>query len=86
MSGQILSPEEYAKMHQKAFRCAFDFLNSHFPPGMEPEWWDQAAKDVSAASAAAGENKLVIELLAGVYEYLNSEYNLRGVDSGETDD
>ena len=26
-----MTPEEYAKVHQKAFRCAFDFLNQHFP-------------------------------------------------------
>ena len=72
-----MSPEEYAVMHQKAFRTAFDFLNSHFPPGTEPDWWDQAAKDVSAASISAGENTLVIELLNGVYEYLNKEWKAR---------
>lgn len=65
-----MTPEEYAKMHQKAFRCAFDYLNQHFPPGREPEWWEQAAKDLSAFSVAAGENRLVVELLSGVYDYL----------------
>jgi len=77
-----MSPEEYARMHQKAFRCAFDFLNQHFPPGHDPEWWDQAAKDVSAASISAGENTLVIELLDGVYTYLGKEYQERSKQNG----
>lgn len=80
-----MSPEEYLKQHQKAFRTAFDFLTSHFPPGMDPEWWEQAARDVSAASIEAGENKLVIGLLIGVYDYLEDEYKRRRNQSGETD-
>lgn len=67
-----MTPEEYAKMHQKAFRCAFDYLNQHFPPGNTDEWWKQAAQDLSDFSVAAGENRLVIELLSGVYWYLES--------------
>ena len=65
-----MTPEEYAKAHQKAFRCAFDFLTNHFPPGQDSEWWEQAAQDLSAFSIAAGENRLAIELLSGVYDYL----------------
>lgn len=67
-----MTPEEYAKMHQKAFRCAFDYLNKHFPPGQDSEWWEQAVKDLSAFSIAAGENRLAVELLSGVYDYLES--------------
>ena len=78
-----MTPEEYAKMHQKAFRCAFDYLNQHFPQGKEPEWWEQAAKDLSAFSISAGENRLVIELLSGVYDYL--EYIWKERKNGETD-
>lgn len=72
-----MSPQEYAKEHQKAFRTAFDFLTSHFPPGMDLSWWEQAAKDASAASIEAGENKLVNGLLAGVMDYLESEWRKR---------
>ena len=79
-----MTPEEYAKMHQKAFRCAFDYLQKHFPPGDDPEWWEQAAKDLSAFSIAAGENRLVIELLAGVYDYLESIWKENN--HGKTDD
>ena len=72
-----MTPEEYVSMHQKAFRVAFNFLNSHFPPGLEPEWWDQAAKELSEASVLSGENKLVIGLLNAVFEYLGDEYKKR---------
>lgn len=79
------SPEEYAKLHQRSFRVAFDFLTSHFPPGQDPDWWLQAAKDVSAASILSGENKLVVELLAGVYEYLDYEYKRRRDQNGQAE-
>ena len=72
-----MTPEEYAKMHQKAFRTAFDYLNSHFPPETDPEWWKQSAQELSQASVAAGENDLVIELLNAVYTYLGKEYKRR---------
>ena len=79
-----MTPEEYARLHQKAFRCAFDFLNEHFPPGEDPEWWDKTAKDCSAASIAFGENILVMELLNAVMDYLGQEYRRRNQD-GKTD-
>lgn len=72
-----VSPEENAKMHREAFRCAFDFLTSHFPPGLEPEWWEQAAKDLSEASVLHGEGTLVNGLLIGVYDYLEEERKRR---------
>ncbi len=72
-----MSLQEYAKEHQKAFRTAFDFLASHFPPGTELEWWDRLAKDADAASIAAGENKLANKLLAAVMDYLEFEWRKR---------
>jgi len=72
-----MTPEEYAKEHQKAFRTAFDFLHEHFPPEEDPAWWDQTAKECSAASVAAGESKLVLELLTAVMSYLEIEYRRR---------
>ena len=72
-----LSPEEYAKRHQKAFRCAFDFLNDHFPPGSDDEWWLKAAQDVADACHSQGSDRLAIGLLQGVYDYLSSECRTR---------
>lgn len=80
-----MTPEEYYAMHQKAFRCAFDYLNAHFPPGEDMEWWKIAAVDASKASAGQGENRLVIGLLAGVYDYLADEWKKRRDSRGETE-
>lgn len=72
-----MTPEEYARTHQKAFRCAFDFLNEHFPPEKDPDWWINTAKDCSAASVAFGETPIVIALLNAIMDYLNEEYKRR---------
>lgn len=82
---KVLTPEGYVDRHKKAFRCAFDYLNAHFPPESEPEWWERAAKDVSEASISNGENKLVTGLLLGVYDYLEDEWKLRRKENGEAE-
>ena len=84
--GTMLTPEAYVKLHQKAFRCAFDFLNTHFPPGEDPEWWKKTGIDASLTSASAGGGKLVNELLIGVMNYLEDEWKKRRQDDGETED
>lgn len=83
MNGKILTPAEYVQRHKDAFRCAFDYLNTHFPPGTDPDWWDQAGRDLSAASISQEENKLIINLLVGVYNYIEDEYKLRREKHGE---
>jgi len=80
-----MTPEEYAKLHQKAFRCAFDFLNEHFPPQQEEEWWLKTAKECSAASVAFGENELVLEMLTAIMNYLGKEHKRR-FGNGKVDD
>lgn len=85
MTDDILTPQEYATMHQHAFRAAFDFLNAHFPPGEGSDWWLQVANDASAASLLQGENKLVIELIIAVTNYIEYEWKRRQ-DDGKADD
>ena len=72
-----MTPEEYADRHKKAFRCAFDYLNTHFPPENTDVWWDQAARDLSDYGIAAGENDLVLQLLPAVFLYLADERKRR---------
>ena len=76
-SEAILSPEQYVSRHRRAFRVAFDYLNAHFPPTLDGEYWNRAAIDVGEACFAEGNDPLVTELLAGVYSYLSKEYKLR---------
>jgi len=77
-----MTPEEYAKSHQKAFRVAFDFLNTHFPPIDDDGWWIQSAKDIADVNVKAGGGKLVTELLNAVYTYIGYEYQQRRDQSG----
>ena len=72
-----MTPEEYAKTHQKAFRTAFNFLNAHFPPGDTDEWWLQTAHAGAIATADADDDPLTINLLDAVINYLNDEYKRR---------
>ena len=77
-----MTPEQYAALHPKMFRVAFDFLNSHFPPEDTDEWWKQTAQDCGDASVKAGENQLAIYLLAGIMDYLNDENMKRRKENG----
>lgn len=72
-----MTPEEYYTKHQQAFRCAFDFLNKHFPPGKDQTWWEQATNDIKATDDAQHGNQLATLLLIGVLDYLNEEYKRR---------
>ena len=72
----VLTPEQYVERHKRAFRAAFDYLNAHFPPVVNDEYWQKAAKDIGEVSSAA-RDPLAWELLLGVYKYLEQEYKLR---------
>lgn len=74
---RLKTPAEYAEAHPKAFRCAFDFLRAHFPPGTDPEWWDATSNDASAAVNSMGGESLTSHLMIGVLDYLEEEYKLR---------
>jgi len=78
-----MTPEEYYATHQKAFRTAFDFLTSHFPPGTDSEWWEGTAKDAQIVANNQKET-LTWGLLAGVLNYLEYE-SKRRMEQGETD-
>lgn len=79
-----LKPEEYYAIHQKAFRTAFDFLTSHFPPGHDTAWWEKTASDAGNAYVLAEQEPLTYQLLRGVYEYLETEWKRRYLQN-ETD-
>lgn len=85
MTEQIPTPQAYAERHKKAFREAFDFLNAHFPPMHDADWWEGTTKDAEIASIRCEENKLAVCLLAAVWDYLDHESKLRREDNAETD-
>lgn len=73
----ILSPEEYVERHKRAFRVAFDFLNAHFPPFHASDWWDMTANDLGKIGRENEDNTLLVELIIGVYNYLEKEEKIR---------
>ena len=72
-----MTPVEYAKMHQKAFRTAFNFLASHFPPENNETYWEKVAKDSGDISAMCEEDPLTVQLISGIINYLDQECKAR---------
>lgn len=79
----IWKPEEYAAYHKFVFRGIFDFLNSHFPPGTTPEWWEQYTKDMDAASDKLKGGPLVDGMLTAISDYLELEFKKRRENGGK---
>ena len=73
----IWKPEEYAAYHKMVFREMFNFLNSHFPPGNDAEWWLQFTKDMDAVSEKLKGGPLVYGMLTAFADYLEDEYKKR---------
>jgi hypothetical protein len=73
----IPSPGTYMEIHKQAFRIAFDFLNDHFPPENDDEWWKKTADDMTLIGNMYGENRCVVHLMTGVFEYLSDENERR---------
>ena len=82
MSG-ILTPEEYATRHKQAFRSAFDYLNTHFPPKHDANWWGITSIDGSTEYAKHEDNRLLLYLLSAAVQYLEDETKLRKEETDE---
>lgn len=76
-NNEIWKPQEYAAYHRMVFRVAFDFLNAHFPPQYDPEWWKQVAIDTSAASDKVKGGTLINGILLAISDYLEEEWKKR---------
>ncbi len=73
----IWKPEEYATYHKMVFRAMFDFLNSHFPPQDDPEWWKQIAVDSDETNEKVKGGPLVNGILLAISDYLEEEWKKR---------
>jgi hypothetical protein len=78
-----MKPEEFASYHKLVFRVAYDFLNAHFPPGNDPEWWEQLSKDVAHTGTEYGGGELLIGMLVAIMDYLDAIYKERRKKNGE---
>lgn len=73
----IWEPEQYHAYHKLVFRVVFDFLNTHFPPGNGPDYWEKFAEDIGKASDQFKGGKLGNGMLVAVSDYLEEEYKKR---------
>lgn len=71
------TPQEYADRHRKAFRAAFDFLNGHFPPTADADWWDNAVADAVKTIEDKDASSLTRDLVFSVFDYIDRECKLR---------
>ena len=75
----ILSASEYVTRHKQAFRTAFDYLNAHFPPEENEDWWMHAADQAALAIRNSDGNKLVENLVFAVFDYVEDECKKRRI-------
>jgi len=61
---------EQFKLHQQAFRVAFDFLKAAYPPGSGAEYWKTTAEKATLLCAEHKDNPLTAVLLGAVLAYL----------------
>ena len=73
----IWQPEEYLAYHKLVFREMFNFLNTHFPPQEDPEWWKQLAIDTDQSGDKVKGGPLVNGMLLAICDYLEEEYKKR---------
>ena len=81
-SESVWKPEEYAAYHKLVFRTVFDFLNDHFPPQDDPEWWKKFSEDTSAASYSVKGGPLADGMLLAIGDYLEEEMKKRREQNG----
>lgn len=77
VNNEIWKPEEYLAYHKLVFRIMFDFLNAHFPPQDDPEWWKNLSIATEEASRQAKGGKLTDGILLAICDYLEEEYKKR---------
>lgn len=76
-NNEIWKPEEYLAYHKLVFRIMFDFLNAHFPPQDDHEWWKNLSIATEEASRQAKGGKLTDGILLAICDYLEEEYKKR---------
>ena len=62
--------QQFKALHQGAFRIAFDFLMSCFPPKWDQEYWDAELAKYENLTVSNQANRLVFPLVDAVHAYL----------------
>ena len=65
------------KLHQVAFREAFNFLEAYYPPRDDEEYWLKAANECGRVAAEHDGNPLIIPLMVTMMDYLGELWKER---------
>lgn len=65
------------KLHQVAFREAFNFLEAFYPPRDDEEYWVKAAEECGRAATEHDGNPLIIPLMVTMMDYLGEVWKER---------
>lgn len=65
------------KLHQAAFRAAFDFLEAFYPPRDDEEYWLKAANECGRIAAEHDGNPLIIPMMITMMDYLGEVWKER---------
>ena len=65
------------KLHQAAFRAAFDFLEQFYPPRDDEEYWIKAAETCGNVAYQHEGNPLIIPLMVTMMDYLGETWKER---------
>lgn len=62
------------KLHQAAFRVAFDFLEAFYPPRDDEEYWVKMAETCGIVAYQHEGNPLIIPLMVTMADYLGEAW------------
>lgn len=65
------------KLHQAAFRAAFDFLEAYYPPRDDEEYWLKVAEECGSVADELYGNPLIIPMMITMMDYLGEVWKER---------
>ena len=65
------------KLHQAAFRAAFDFLEAFYPPRDDEEYWLKMAETCGNVAYQHEWNPLIIPMMVTMMDYLGEVWKER---------
>jgi len=64
--------ERTKKLHQAAFRAAFNYLDAFYPPRDDLDYWMKAAEECGRVAAEHYGNPLIVPLMVAMVDYLEA--------------
>ena len=65
------------KLHQAAFRAAFNFLEAYYPPRDDEEYWLKVSEECGRVADELYGNPLIIPMMVAMMDYLEAVWKER---------